>query len=67
MTRVSVVIPSAGRPGMLENALRSVAHQTAANQVVEVVVSENRSDRSTEAVCAKFPELPIRYRFRDRR
>jgi hypothetical protein len=50
---------------MLEVTLRSIARQTALDQIKEVIVSENLSDRRSGDVCAMFPELPIRYVLRD--
>jgi glycosyltransferase involved in cell wall biosynthesis len=63
--RVSVVIPTAGRPDTLELTLRGVARQLQSALISEVIVSENLGDRRSEAVCALFPELPIVYKFRD--
>lgn len=65
MSRVTVVIPTAARPQTLEIALRSVARQTAVSQVERVLVSENLGDMRSRAVCARFPELPIDYVFRE--
>ena len=50
---------------MLRTALQSVAGQTAQARIGRVFVSENGSDRRSEAVCAEFPTLPITYLFRD--
>jgi hypothetical protein len=49
---------------MLRTALESVASQTAIDEILEVIVSENMSDPGSEAVCAGFPMLPIAYRMR---
>ena len=65
MTPISVLIPTANRPAMLRTALRSVAAQTALSAVGEVVVIENLGNRESENVCKEFPQLPIRYVFRD--
>jgi glycosyltransferase involved in cell wall biosynthesis len=66
MNPISVIIPTAGNPQLLETALRSVARQTSREHILhEVLVSENRNDRSSEAVCGKFSDLPIRYIFQD--
>ncbi len=65
MKKHSVLIPTANRPKYLETALKSVARQTVADEIEEVIVSENGECRDSEAVCAKFPNLPIRYIFRD--
>jgi hypothetical protein len=50
---------------MLRTALRSVAAQTALRAIKEVVVIENLGNRESETVCQEFPQLPIRYFFRD--
>ena len=42
-----------------------MATQTALSKVAEVVVIENLSNRESETVCQEFPQLPIRYFFRD--
>jgi glycosyltransferase involved in cell wall biosynthesis len=65
MTPISVLLPTANRPAMLRTALRSVAAQTSLSRVAEVVVIENLSNRESEAVCQEFPQLPIKYFFRD--
>jgi glycosyltransferase involved in cell wall biosynthesis len=65
MTSISVLLPTANRPAMLRNALRSVAAQTSLSRVAEVVVIENLGNRESEAVCQEFTQLPIRYFFRD--
>lgn len=62
---VTVLVPTAARPELLEITLRSVARQTAASRIASVVVSENLGDRRSEAVCAAFPQLPIRYVIQD--
>jgi len=49
---------------MLRTALESVANQTASSQIQRIFVSENGGSRDSEAVCAKFPALPITYQFR---
>ncbi|HEY8176706.1 MAG TPA: glycosyltransferase family A protein [Gemmatimonadaceae bacterium] len=61
MKPISVVIPTARQPALLECALRSVARQTAADQIEEVLVSENLGDVRSREVCGRFAELPIRY------
>src|SRR5215510_243434 len=61
MNSVSVVIPTAKEPDFLEFALRSVARQSAAQDIEEVIVSENKSDPRSKLVCERFPQLPIRY------
>lgn len=65
MIPISVFIPTANRPLMLRTALNSVAAQTALANVAEVIVIENRGNRDSEKVCEEFPQLPIRYVFRD--
>src|SRR5262245_27603154 len=65
MKPISVLIPTAGRPKLLETALQSVVNQTAAGEIEEVVVSENRLNRNSEAVCRRFPMLPIRFALQD--
>ena len=62
---ITVLIPTANRPAMLRTALRSVAAQSALGAVAEVVVIENLGNRQSESVCREFPNLPIRYFFRD--
>lgn len=62
---VTVLVPTAGRPELLEVTLRSVARQTAVSRIASVVVSENLGNRGSEAVCAAFPQLPITYLFQD--
>ena len=62
---VTILIPTAKRPHLLANALRSVSEQTAANEIVEVIVSENAGDSRSREVCKQFPGLPIKYIFRD--
>jgi glycosyltransferase involved in cell wall biosynthesis len=61
MKPISVVIPTARQPALLECALRSVGRQTAVNQIEEVLVSENLGDVRSRAVCERFAQLPIRY------
>ena len=63
--RVSVVIPTAARPDLLEVTLRGVSRQVSRELICEVIVSENLGDRRSEGVVSKFPELPIVYKFRD--
>jgi glycosyltransferase involved in cell wall biosynthesis len=65
MDPVTVLIPTANRPAMLRTALRSVAAQSALDAVAEIVVIENQGNRESESVCREFPQLPIRYFFRD--
>ncbi len=62
---VTVLIPTASRPLFLREALRSVAQQTAVRAIDQIFVSENGMDPSSEAICAEFPQLPIKYIFRD--
>lgn len=65
MSRVTVLIPTAQRPRLLETALQSVAQQTALSEVGRVLVSENAGDEASRAVCSRFPGLPIQYVFQD--
>ena len=65
MKPISVLIPTANQPGFLETALQSVAHQTAVDQIEEVLVSENLMNGESERVCKRFKSLPIRYIFQD--
>ncbi len=62
---VTIIIPTANRPTMLRAALRSVSAQTARGAIGLVMVSENGGRRESGQVCAEFPELPIRYVFRE--
>jgi glycosyltransferase involved in cell wall biosynthesis len=62
---ISVLLPTAARPELLEVALKSIAGQTALNRIDRVLVSENGSDPRSREVCAKFPHVPINYNFRD--
>jgi hypothetical protein len=64
MSKVTVAITTTGRPHFLRTALQSVRNQLALSAIAEVIVSENSGDSRTEAVCADFPDLPIRYLFR---
>jgi glycosyltransferase involved in cell wall biosynthesis len=65
MKCLSVVVPTAARPAYLRTALKSVANQTAADNILEVIVSENLSDKTSQGVCEEFPSLPIKYVFRN--
>jgi glycosyltransferase involved in cell wall biosynthesis len=65
MKEVSVLIPTCRRPVFLRNALRSVQEQTAPASILEVVVVENGGQRESQRVCSEFPDLPIRYIFRE--
>jgi glycosyltransferase involved in cell wall biosynthesis len=67
MPDICVLIPTANRPHLLANALASVACQTAVRRIAEVVVMENSGNRASEETCKKFPNLPIRYVFREPR
>lgn len=46
---------------MLRTALRSIERQTAREQITQVIVSENAMGRETSAICAEFPNLPIKF------
>jgi glycosyltransferase involved in cell wall biosynthesis len=61
---INILIPTASRPAMLRTALQSVASQTAADAIDQVLVSENGGNRESEEVCREFPTLPITYLFR---
>lgn len=50
---------------MLRMALQSVADQTAVAKISRVFVSENGSDRKSQALSSEFSQLPITYLFRD--
>ena len=62
---VTIIIPTASRPGMLRTALESVANQTAVSRIGQIFVSENGGSRDSEIVCARFPSLPITYQYRE--
>ena len=62
---INIIIPTAARPAMLRTALQSVASQTAAEAIDQVLVSENGGDRRSEEVCREFPSLPITYVYRE--
>jgi glycosyltransferase involved in cell wall biosynthesis len=63
--QVTVCITTAGRPHFLRSALQSVQNQINRDVIGEIVVSENNGDRGSEALAREFPELPIRYIFRE--
>jgi glycosyltransferase involved in cell wall biosynthesis len=63
--QVTICIPTTARPHFLRTALLSVQNQLGRADIGEIVVSENKSDRGSEAVVREFPELPIRYMFRE--
>ena len=65
MKDVSVLIPTAKRPHFLSTALESVARQTALDRIGEVLVIENGEDRGSGDVCKRFPNLPIKYIYRN--
>jgi hypothetical protein len=62
---LTVLLPTVRRSGMLRDALQSIANQTVLHRISRVVVSENGGDRSSEAVCAEFSQLPITYLFQE--
>jgi len=64
MSTVTVAITTTGRPDFLRTALQSVQNQVGSPEIAEVLVSENKDDRRTEDVVREFPDLPIRYLFR---
>jgi hypothetical protein len=61
---VNIIIPTSSRPSALRTALQSVAHQTAVEEIDQVLVSEHGGSRESEEVCREFPALPITYQFR---
>lgn len=65
MSRVTVIVPTANRAELLEVTLRAIARQTSPELIDSVVVSENLGSRDSEAVCARFPQLPIKYILRE--
>ncbi len=65
MSQITVAITTTGRPHFLRTALQSVQNQVGLAAIGEVVVSENNNDRRTEDVGHEFPDLPIRYLFRE--
>ncbi len=62
---ITVLVSTTNRPEMLRTALRSIEKQTARDAITLVVVSENAGNRDSAKVCAEFPSLPIKYKFRD--
>jgi hypothetical protein len=62
--RVTICIPTTARPHFLRTALQSVQNQIEREAIAEVIVSENKNDRSSEAVVREFRDLPIRYLYR---
>jgi len=65
MSDLTVLVPTAARPELLEMTLRSIAAQTARSRIARVIVSENLGDERSRAVCSAHPELPIDYQMRD--
>jgi len=49
----------------LRTALQTVQNQIGREVIGEVIVSENKNDRGSEAVVREFPDLPIRYLHRE--
>jgi predicted O-methyltransferase YrrM len=62
---ITAIIPTTNRPHFLRTALKSVHRQTALARITEIIVSENAGSRASEQVCGEFPNLPIRYIFRE--
>jgi glycosyltransferase involved in cell wall biosynthesis len=62
---VTVILPTAARAALLPLALQSIADQTALGRITRIFVSENGGDRTSERICAEFPQLPITYVFRE--
>ena len=65
MNEVTVAIATVGRPDFLRTALQSLRNQINREAIGEIIVSENKGNRLTEAVVREFPELPLRYLFRE--
>ena len=65
MRTISVLVPTANQPEFLHAALQSIARQTAAPYIGEVLVAENLLNRESEAVCRRFKDLPIQYIYHD--
>jgi hypothetical protein len=63
--RVTICIPTTARPHFLRTALQAVQNQIGREAIGEVVVSENKGDRGSEAVVREFRDLPIRYLYRE--
>jgi glycosyltransferase involved in cell wall biosynthesis len=63
--KYSVLVPTMRRPELLRCALTSIVRQTRRDLILEVVVSENGKDPSSQKVCEEFSSLPIRYFFHD--
>jgi len=58
---MSVVIPTKDRPDALELTLKAYLNQTLPRDQWEMILVNDHGDRSIlDAVCARFPELPIR-------
>ena len=62
---ITIIIPTANRAAMLRTALRSIAQQSARDAIGTVIVSENGGSVASRAICAEFPQLPIRYVLRE--
>ncbi|MEB3166078.1 MAG: glycosyltransferase family A protein [Cyanobacteriota bacterium] len=62
---LTVVVCTCNRPEMLEQALLSLSRQTRADLIAKVIVSENGGNRASEAVCSRYPSLPIEYFYQD--
>jgi Glycosyl transferase family 2 len=65
MTEITVSITTIGRAPFLRTALQSVQNQIGLGAIGEVIVSENNNDLRTKDVVREFPNLPIRYLFRE--
>ncbi len=61
MTRVSVIVPTYGRPDSLERCIRALSHQTRVpDQVVVTVRADDAiSHQHLEELCRALPALPI--------
>jgi hypothetical protein len=62
---LTIWIQTCNRPHFLKTALESVRRQTARAAITSIILVENGADRRSEALCRAFPDLPIRYVFRD--
>jgi hypothetical protein len=63
--KISVIVPTANRPGMLRCALESIAKQNAVRSIRQVLVIENLGNSESGNVAQKFSSLPIEYILRD--
>lgn len=60
--QADVVIPTCGRPDLLERTLRSIAEAKWPDEFGCIIVVENGTPFGAESICAQFSDvLPIRY------